>query len=69
MKIHIKKSFLLFFFAFLLIGSYTYVCHNEYHSTIPTTFQIKEEIKESTYQLPDIQALKHILGLVQKLIP
>jgi len=69
MKSHFKKSIPLFFFAFLLVGSYSYVCHKEYHASSTTLTQINEEIEESAYSLPDIQALKHLLGLVQKLIP
>ena len=69
MKNQLKKAIPLFFFAFLLVGSYSYVCHCEYHSTASIPSQIKQEIEESTYPLPDIQVLKHILSLVQKLIP
>jgi len=69
MKTHFKKTIPLFFFTFLLIGSYSYVCHREYHSSVATAAQSKAEVEESTYQLPDIQALKRILGFVQKLIP
>ena len=68
MKKHVK-TIPLFFSAFLLVGSYSYVCHSSYHYNIVAPAQIKENIEESTYQLPDIQVLKHFLGLVEKLIP
>ena len=69
MKNQLKKTIPLFFFAFLLVGSYTYVCHREYRSTASIPTQIKQEIEENSYPLPDIQVLKQIFGLIQKLIP
>ncbi len=64
MKKPLKKVIPAFLLGLLILGSYTYVCQQEYFANSMSAPQLQEQLKESTAQFIDLKLVQQLIDFV-----